>query len=239
MKRFAWYLVISVMALAACATALDRQARRTPELSAYVPEPFRGFAGEHLAVAAMQREQAREALAISRQVLRERPMPAEHLRIYAQAAFLSGKEDAAAMALTLAGQRGWRDPVAQAAVAAVALAEGNMEVAAQRVAALWATHNSGPQVDALTRQLLSSAEGRQAMAQILAAGGSGTRTFINTPGTLSQTAEFADTLRRAEKLGANLPCDKLSRAASTMAQSDPDADLASFTPARCGSEKTD
>lgn len=210
MKRLAWYLVLIAMALFASAAALDRQAHRTPELSQYVPRPFRGFAAEQLAVEAIRGEQAAEALAISRQLLRNRPLPAEHLRLHAQAALLSGEDEVAAKALTLAGQRGWRDPITQFSILASAMQEGNLTVAAERLAAFLAMGITEPIVMAQASVLLADPAGREAFARRLASGGNWQAGFVGTGLSNINAADLVDTLARAERLGLRPPCTTLA-----------------------------
>jgi hypothetical protein len=49
----------------------------------------------------------------------------------------AGNAEAAGLAIQIAGQRGWREPVAQEAVLRLALGAGNKPEAARRYAALF------------------------------------------------------------------------------------------------------
>lgn len=205
MTRIGWYFCLLILGALAAGAQLDRESNRRSALASIVPESFRATAHRNNILLALRQDDYEGAQRIAREQVRDRPIPSESLTLYAQAAVMAGDRRSASMALTVAGTRGWRDPVAQSAMAASAMEQGNLTVVAQRLAALWGTRKEVPARDALTVQLLSTAEGRAAMASTLAVGGGWARTFVTSPVARSHPAEFSEVLKQAEELSASHP----------------------------------
>jgi len=164
-KRLAWYSVLAAIGVAAIFTQLDRYARFEPAGAVLVPAPMRGFAQRQLAVQAIAQGDGVRGTELARDLLRKRPLPAEHLTLFAQAATVDGDQELAVRAIVLSAGRGWRDPVPQEITAEIALADGDYAVAADRIAALWSSGEENERLDDLSGRLLASNAGMQAMAR--------------------------------------------------------------------------
>jgi len=162
--NLAWYAVLCVVAVTTIFAQLDRRARFDPASAALVPAPLRGFAQRQLAVQAIAGGDGERGLELARGLLRKRPLPAEHLTVFAQASTIGDEPEQAVRAIVVAAGRGWRDPVAQEVTAEVALADGDYAVAADRIAALWASGEENERRDDLSGRLLASDAGMRAMA---------------------------------------------------------------------------
>ena len=145
---------------------LDRQARTQTDLAAIVPVGLGGFADERmierLAIIAPD-----QALGRAEQLLHHRPTDAHNLGIFALSAVEAGDSERAGRALTLAAQRGWRDPYTQVSVTGSALAQQQWEVAAQRIDALARTRREQETIFAALRYMLAEPEGRVEIAKRL------------------------------------------------------------------------
>lgn len=233
MKLIMWLAaLVAIGALALCAQ-LDRASRTTPALAARVPAPFGGFALEPLAAAAMTQNQPDKALEISRDLLRVRPLPAENLRLFAQASILDGDPAAGSRALTLAGQRGWRDPFTQLIMAAAAMDSGDLQIAGQRLVALYATDHRSEQADALMARLLQSADGREVVAALMLPDAKWVDDVLGLNLKVVGPAGLGDLLARAERHGANISCDTLKNAARRLRRSGAEDAASVAIPGRC------
>lgn len=233
-RRIAWAGLMAAIAIVTAFAQLDRTSRFAPDLAANVPAPFRGFAQQRLSEASILAGDAQKSLDRSRDLLRVRPIPAEHLALLARAELLAGDEAAAIEALQAAGMRGWREPVSQRAMAEAALVSANYDVAAQRIAALLATGslNAG-EAEGLVKRLAQTAQGRAALARAMAAGGHWQVNFFRRVPAYLEPAEFADLAFLARSNGADLSCDVLDSTAARFEQQG-DADLAQlFWPGDC------
>ena len=168
MTRILWPLIMLVIAAITAAVQLDRQARYSPGLSQYVPDPARSFAQYHIASDALANGTPEEALAEARKLVIRRPMEAAHLRLLAQAQIAVGDSDAAYQTIQQAAKRGWRDPQTQEAMLAVALSAGDDAEAARRLAALWVLDPKYDRLPLLAQQVLASEDARQAFADVAA-----------------------------------------------------------------------
>lgn len=135
--RALWLAVLLTIAGLTTALQFDRQSERSPELAPLVPAPFRGYAQTRLAVTAIESKNAPAALAAAQELVRRRPVPAEHLTLLAAAQAQAGMTEQAGFSIQIGAQRGWRDPVAQEAVLRLALAAGDKAEAVRRYAALF------------------------------------------------------------------------------------------------------
>lgn len=134
--RFVWILLLAGIAIVTAQLQLDRQALRDPELGEMVAEPFKGNAQFTTARAALAADDPAFALEQARKLVARRPVPAEHLTLLAQAYVKAGEIEPAAQAVQIAAGRGWRDPVAQEAMARLAINAGDLPEATRRFTAL-------------------------------------------------------------------------------------------------------
>ncbi len=159
-----WCALLAAIGVATIFAQLDRHARFEPAAAALVPAPMRGFAQRQLAVQAIAKGDGVRGMELAQGLLRKRPMAAENITLFAQAATVDEQPELAVRAIVLSASRGWRDPVAQEITAEVALAEGDYAIAADRVAALWASGEEYERLDDLSGRLLATEAGMQAMA---------------------------------------------------------------------------
>ena len=134
--RIVWFAALLALAVVTAVLQLDRQSAMSPALAPLVPQAMRGYAQAQIAAAAAQGSDAGLALEEARRLVRRRPIPAENLTVLAVAQTKAGQVQQAGLTIQIAGQRGWRDPVAQEAVLRLALAAGDQAEAARRYAAL-------------------------------------------------------------------------------------------------------
>lgn len=233
MKRFTWLAALVAVGALALSAQLDRASRTSPALAVRVPAPFGGFARETLAAAAMTRNQPDRALEISRELLAVRPLPAENLRLFGQAAIINGDAATGSQALTLAGQRGWRDPFTQLIMAAAAMDNGDPQIAGQRLVALYSTDHRSQQADLLMTRLLQSPQGREVVASLMIPGARWVDDVLTLNLSAMGPAGFSDLLTRAERHGANIPCDLLRNAARRLRRSGAEDAATAAIPDRC------
>lgn len=208
MSRAIWVSLMAVLAVIASAAQLDRSARRDPALAPLVPVLFRNFAQERLTMATVRSAGPEQALADARRLVRRSPLPAEHVSLLAIAEERNGARDRSGVLVQRAAQRGWRDPIAQQAMFAIALAAGQHREAANRLAALYAVQEDQAPLSDLTAQLQATPQGRSALAEALVAGGHWTNGFLYAAAT-SKAPESRMTIALALERGANLDCGGL------------------------------
>lgn len=213
MARLLFRLALAVTALAASFAQLDRAARFAPGLAGAVPPALSGFAAEQRTRHAIAAQDGEAALAEAQALLARRPLPAEHLGLFAVAAAMAGEEDRSRAALELAMQRGWRDPLAQQAGAAAATSQGAHDIAAMRIAALYAI-GEGEGASLYAAQLVSTAEGRAAFATRFATAGHWQRQVPDALSNAADPNDFAATMALASEAGATLDCARLERIAT-------------------------
>lgn len=231
--RLAWILALALLAAISVVAQVDRRARYDAALSGFVPAAYGGFAAEQRARNALLQQDGERALVESRLLLRTRPIPADHLSLLALAEALAGDEARATAALEAAARRGWRDPLPQLASAQAALETGAHDVAAQRITALLATGELREQASPLYARLLETPEGRAAMARRYAATGYWQSNSLGHVGGSADPGDLADTLARAQDLGAALPCDRLQALADSLSRQGKANIAARFWPGDC------
>jgi hypothetical protein len=110
--RVVWIAGLTVVAAIMAQLQFDRQALQDLEIGQWVGATFRGNLQVQEVVQALGGDDPAGALGEARQLVRHRPVPAEHLALLAQACFKADEVETAALAVHIAVQRGWRDPIA-------------------------------------------------------------------------------------------------------------------------------
>lgn len=203
--RVIYWLALLVTVVMCFIVQIDRQALVQPQLAEIVPDWLGGAAKEHRAEAALQTGNDSEGLELAGELMRSRPMPAEHLALLAQAQILSDNSDAGIATLQTAAARGWRVPPVQLAVAQGAIQIGEYGTAADRLAATIAVGAQNELSSQLIAQMLARPEGRAAFAERL--GGEGywqLRFFRSARAAAPQ--DLMETLLKAEDFGFESPC---------------------------------
>ncbi len=199
MIRIAWPLLLIAIGALAAMVQLDRQARYSPDLARLVPVYMGGFARYHRAARSLEQGDLENGVREAEQLVANRPIPAENLRLYAQAQLLAGDEEEAARAFQMAARRGWREPMAQEVQLRLAWAAGDAAEAGRRLAALWAISPDKAKLAELAQLVLENPEGRASFAQILADSPRWNRRFAALgPSILPQ--ELFDKIRREARL---------------------------------------
>jgi hypothetical protein len=131
-------LVIAMVALGLAVAQLqfDRQTARGPALADWVAGPFRGNAQFMAATEALNRQDTDVAVSEARRLVQRRPVPAENLTLLASALYRAGDVEMASIAVQMAAQRGWREPLAQETRLRLALEAGDLTEAGTRYVAL-------------------------------------------------------------------------------------------------------
>ena len=204
--RWAFIVVLAGIAAIAAFAQIDRAARDDAALSTLVPAPFRGFAAESRTRLLVMANQPDAALAEARLLVRHRPMKANNLSLLFAAATVAQRDEEAAAALELAGTRGWREPIAQLALASAAQNQDLPDLAAMRIVAILAVGQFRDQAMALLQRLLATPAGREAFARQLAAEGYWQDRFLRSAIRSYPRETASDLLVRAEAQGARFNC---------------------------------
>lgn len=231
--RIAWLASVIALAAIVALAQLDRTARFEPAYAPFVPHAFSGFAAEQRTRLALGAGDTPRAMAEARALVRARPLPAEHLAQLSVATAFAGDQAAAAAALEAASLRGWREPLSQYASARAALASGEHAIAAQRIAALFATGTQREAATALFARLISEHNGRQAMAQIYVQGGHWQGASIALLADRVEPRDFAAMLGLALDAGADLPCAPVAALSTNYRNRGLDAETEGLRTARC------
>ncbi len=221
-----WRIALLAIALITVGVQLDRQARKTPQIAASVPDPFRSASQRPFAAYALDGEDPEFALAEAARLVRRRPYPAEHLRILAQAQFAAGRFEDSQLTIQYAAQRGWREPLAQEALLRLALDAGDNDEAARRYAALFLRRDTE---DALLEELgprvlaESGGEGRTTLAQIVGGGERWHNQFLRRGSRVMPPDAFAEIVVSTSQAGTRFDCTVLGQVAGSVGHRDEEA----------------
>lgn len=221
--RIIW--IVCLLAIAAVTTALqiDIQSQATPALAPLVPAPFRDFAQTQITVDAIKAGKPQTALAEAQRLVRRRPVPAEFLTLLAAAQIKAGQAEKAGLTIQVAGQRGWREPLAQEAVLRLALAAGDKAEAARRYGALL-RREATP--DALLTQLgpevlgEPGGVGRQSLTDIIVGAERWHIVFLERGPRVMPPDAFSEIAAAAIERGVMFDCDPLRSAVEGVRQRD-------------------
>ena len=222
-KNIIWYAGLVAIAIVTVAVQTDRQTRRTPAIAASVPEPFRSAAQLPIAAYAVAGDDHMLALAEAEKLVRRRPIPAEHLRVLAQAQFLAGDVAESSLSIQYAAQRGWRDPLAQETMLRLALEAGNSPEAARRYAALFLRRDTE---DALLLELgppvleEAGGEGRQTLIGIVGGGERWHNQFLGRGARVMPADAFVEIVGTTIANGTIYDCSRLEQALGSVSKRD-------------------
>jgi hypothetical protein len=236
--RIIWFAALAGLAVVTTALQLDKQSEVAPALAPLVPSAFRNFAQTQIAASAAENADPAVAVAEAQRLVQRRPVPAEYLTLLAVAQAKAGNEQAAGVAIQIAGQRGWREPVAQEAVLRLALNAGDKPEAARRYAALFLRADTP---DALLLELGPAVldeprgPGQQAIVDIVAGGERWYERFLQRGPQVMPPAAFAAITADSLKRGAQFDCQALAQSTDTLRQRDAAAaaQLAASVSANC------
>ncbi len=222
--RIVWFAALIAVAMVTIGVQLDRQARVTPTLAAAVPEPFRAFAQARIASSAVIGDDPALALQETKRLVARRPVPAEHIRLLANAQFKAEQFDEGAVTVQIAAQRGWRDTLAQQAMLELALAAGDGAEAARRYAALMLnSETENALLTELGSRTFSEPDGaaRTTFAEIVNGGERWHEFFLRRGARVMPTDAFIEIVNKAKAQGSRFNCQAITQTAKQMANSDP------------------
>lgn len=199
MRTLVWLVALGFIAAVTIIAQVDRQSRISPEVARHVPELFASFAQRHSAARDLLDRNPEAATRAARSLVANRPMPAENLRMYAQARALAGDEQKAATAIVLAAQHGWRDEPTQRGMLEIALGAGDHREAARRLAALWGRSQDRALLEPLANRVLVQEDARAEMARLLAEEPRWQASFDRLAPDLLDPAILRDIERRRQK----------------------------------------
>lgn len=210
--RLVWIIVLVVIGGVTAQLQLDRQSAREPTMAAFVAGPFRAEAQPEVARQALFGDDPATALSEARKLVKQRPMPAEHLSILARAYVKSGDVARAEQAIGTAAVRGWRDLEVQEAIARLALANGDLPEATRRFSALMvAGRDNDPLLQELAGEIFAErgSWGHATMVDILRGADRWFGLFVRRgPNTMPAEA-FVDVLLASFEAGAQAECASL------------------------------
>ena len=222
--RFTWFAALIAVALVTIGVQLDRQSRKHPVVAASVPEIFRSSAQLAIAGYALDGDNPEFALAQAQRLVQRRPMPAEHLRLLAQAQFAAGQAEQSALTIQYAAQRGWRDALAQESMLRLALDAGDADEAARRYAALFLRRDTEDELLLeLGAQVLakSGGEGRQTLIAIVGGGKRWHNHFLRRGTRVIPSDAFAEIVTATAVAGADYDCRVLQQIEPAVISRDP------------------
>lgn len=224
--RILWIFALLGVAVVTAGVQLDRQSRKTPSLAQHVPEPFRSNAQLPIAAYAIDGDDPALGLAEAQKLVKRRPLPAEHLRVLAQAQFAAGELDASALTIQYAAQRGWRDALAQESMLQLALAAGDAPQAAMRYAALFLLRETDDALlERLGPQVLAEAggPGRTTLIDIVSGGERWHGVFLSRGPRVMPPDAFSEIVGAALGRGVEFDCDRIELALRSISQRDASA----------------
>ncbi|WP_234033010.1 tetratricopeptide repeat protein [Erythrobacter rubeus] len=226
MGRLVWFMSLALLAALTISVQLDRQSAIAPHFADLTPEPVRSFAQAQIAARALAGEDPQEALQETRKLVARRPLPAEPLRMLAQAQIQSGQSSEGLTTIQIAAQRGWRDPAAQEAMLRVAIAAGDEREAARRYVALLVRRGTS---DDLLQEfgeiLFSNSHGlaTQTLAGIVASSDRWRPVFLRRGMRVLPATSIAGVIAQSAEAGAAFDCALLRQTVQALERMDKQA----------------
>jgi len=224
--RMGWFGALLVLALVTTFVQIDRQSATMSALAAAVPGPFRNSAQAVVAARAVEGNDPALALEEAQRLVRRRPIPAENLTLLAVAQTRAGQMEQAGITIQIAGQRGWREPLAQETVLRLALAAGDEAEAARRYAALFLKPSTP---DALLQELgpavlgEAGGAGQRTLAGIIGGTDRWNNMFLRRGMRVMPSSTFSEIAVAAIGRGARFDCGVIAQAATALQRSDEQA----------------
>lgn len=207
--------VFGLFAFVLAVVQLDQASRSSGQLADMVPSGLGGFAGEKAALNALARDPLSAEEPIE-DLLRARPVSAQHLSFFSIWAAEADRMDAAGQALNLASGRGWREPYVQLAVLASAVEQGDPETAAFRLDALTRAKRSSDIIFRAIDVMAADESGRDALRSRVPESDFLADQLIDYAEARPGQEVTAFSIFSAEDGEAMLTCDRRARLATTM-----------------------
>jgi len=224
--RIIWLGIMIGIALVTVGAQLDRQARVSATLASVVPESFRAFAQARIASSAVVGDDPARALEEAKRLVERRPVPAEHIRLLANAQFKAEQIEQLSVTVQVAAQRGWRDTLSQQAMLELALAAGDGAEAARRYAALLLNSETENEllVELGTRTFAQpNGAARTTLAEIVNGGERWHGFFLRRGGRVMPEDAFIEVVTNAKNEGSRFSCQSITQTAKQMANRNPSA----------------
>lgn len=167
-RSYAYLTTILLLGYLCVGVQLDYGVEKNAALSRLVPPPFRAEALTPLADAAIA-AQTPAAVSLSKRLVEAQPVAAENLSRLARAYALDEDATKAQEALLAAASRGWRDPLSQIVILESAILTEEWEIVAQRLSAMRKLRFPREVTDPQLQRLASIPQGREKLAEQLAA----------------------------------------------------------------------
>ncbi|WP_156135566.1 hypothetical protein [Novosphingobium malaysiense] len=203
-------MLLAIIGVLATLAQLDRHAYDVPAYAKFVPSRFADFSLFREAVNKVGHGSSRQAVVVARRLVEKHPIPAESLTILALAEIQAKNEDLGSRALVFSAQRGWREPLAQKAVAVAASEADQWDVAADRLSALWRASPDDADVREFSEMLLAHPEVQTQFAKRLVGRDSWALGFLHWAAHNLPPESFVHIVESANRAGARFPCDVIS-----------------------------
>ncbi|MEM7780734.1 MAG: hypothetical protein AAF697_10120 [Pseudomonadota bacterium] len=225
-SRILWCGMLSMIALVCYGVQLDRQTEKEPALAPTVPEIARSSAQRVIAAYALDGDDPAAALKEAERLVRRRPLPAEHLRILAQAQFMAGDTEQSALTIQYAAQRGWRDGLAQESMLRLAADAGDDAEAARRYTALFLRRSTQEALLEEFGQIVLAepgGEGRQTLITIVGGAERWHNQFLRRGPRVLPPDAFVEIVSATAEQGADFDCAVLREAQPAIVSRDAQA----------------
>jgi hypothetical protein len=211
-------------------------------LASLVPQPFRSYAQAQIVTQGLAGGGDAETLREALRLVALRPAPAEHFTMLALAQSDVGAEEASMRTIQLGAARGWRDTLAQDAMARIALAAGDAPEAARRYTALLL---QGDAPDALLEELgpyvfqEAGGAGRSTMIEIVSGTQRWGSLYLRRGSAVMPPDAFREISARSIEAGAQFDCGPFRQAVNTLSRRDERAGaaLAEAAPRDCSLDR--
>lgn len=217
MKKLIWYAMLTIAAIVVVGVGMDRASRKNPGLLNTVPGPFRSFALEGFVKRSIAHGDAANTLAQAEALVRKRPIPSENLSALAVVEQAAGDDAASSRVLAVAASRGWRDPMVQYSLVFAGAPSGAWDMAAQRLAALWAVSENRALLHPASKELTRSVQGRAALADVLAENVPANNAILTWLSGAVPVEQAGALVSKAIRGGARFNCQSLADLATTLA----------------------
>lgn len=210
MWRSLWYVFLVAIGVVITPIQLDRHSIEAPALAAFVPAFVADFSKIRPTAISAVDGSSTEVASDAARILYNHPIPSEYLTIYALALSRLGNDSVSSEAISLSAQRGWREPIAQRAVALAAAQSKDWDVAADRLAALWKTSPGQLATRSLSKKLLAVPEIRSDFAKKIVGQSYWIDAFVSWSADNLQVDAFVEVMSIAQRAGAEIDCIQLS-----------------------------
>jgi hypothetical protein len=204
--RWIWWAALAALAPVVVFAQLDRASAGNPGLAGAVPGPFLSVAQAPVALAALSAAPPAVARTEARRLVRRRPMPAEHLFALALADLRAGNPQPFAAGFRAASVRGWRYLPLQLAAAQAAIANGDADGGAQRIAASWVGGADDAAIGPVVKAQFALPRGPEAFGRVMARSRVSPGELVARLLSMMTAQDVQRVVAAAQAAGATLDC---------------------------------